>query len=514
MELQTKSCELDKLQTKILKMHLNELLPLVTNMVNLSLRQGIFPTKWKHAIVRPLLKKAGLELVLSNYRPVSNLPFLSKLIEKAALFRLNEHVSKNNLLPKNQSAYRRYHSCETALLRLVSDLLNGMEHQEVSALIALDLSAAFDTVDHDILVQVLKSQYGLSGAAINWIDSYLRPRSCSVSIDSAVSTPRPLQCSVPQGSCLGPWLYLTYAGTLFSVIPQSISLYGFADDHIANKMFKPTSVENEKQATQELENCAKTIDNWMKQNKLKMNSSKTEFILFGSRQQLEKCSVTEIDIAGDKIKSVNCIRYLGAYLDENLSFKDHIKRKCQSAMFNYLRIKNIRKYLTKDATEILVLSLVISHLDYCNGILFGVPKCDIQKMQRIQNMCAKLVLRLSKYDSSKQALYQLHWLPIKARIEFKILTVMYNCSKGHAPAYLTELLTGKVPRRKLRSADVASGCYDVPFNKHKTFGDRSFKTVGPQLWNTLPVNLRNSDTVDTFKKHLKTLFFRNFESWF
>lgn len=125
----------------------------------------------------------------------------------------------------------------------------------------------------------------------------------------------------------------------------------------------------------------------MKQNKLKMNSSKTKFILFGSRQQLEKCSVTEIDIAGDKIKSVSCIRYLGAFLDENLSFKDHVKRKCQNAMFNYLRIKNISKYLTKDATEILVLSLVISHLDYCNAILFGILKCDIQKMQSIQNVC-------------------------------------------------------------------------------------------------------------------------------
>ena len=182
-------------------------------------------------------------------------------------------------------------------------------------------------------------------------------------------------------------------------------------------------------------------------------------------------------------------------------------------MFNFLRIKNIRKYLTKEATEILVLSLVISHLDYCNGILFGVPKCDIKKMQRIQNMCAKLVLKLRKYDSSKQALYQLHWLPIRARIEFKILTVMYNCSKGHAPAYLTELLIEKVPRRRLRSSDV-TGCYEVPYNKQKTFGDRSFKTVGPQLWNTLPVDLRNLDSVETFKKHLKTLFFRKCYSWF
>ncbi|XP_060603432.1 angiopoietin-2-like [Ruditapes philippinarum] len=156
-ELNTKSCELDLIPKHILKSHLDELLPTITKLVNLSLSKGVFPTHWKQEIVRPLLKKSGLELQLSNYRPVSNLSFLSKLIEKAALFRLNNHVDTHNLLPKNQSAYRRHHSCETALLRLVNDLLDGMEKQEVTALIAIDLSAAFDTVDHDILLDVLQS---------------------------------------------------------------------------------------------------------------------------------------------------------------------------------------------------------------------------------------------------------------------------------------------------------------------------------------------------------------------
>ena len=115
-----------------------------------------------------------------------------------------------------------------------------MEKQEVTALIAIDLSAAFDTVDHNILLDVLKSQYGVCATAFNWLDSYLRPRSYRVKIESTMSAPRQLQCSVPQGSCLGPWLYLTYAGTLFDVIPQPISVHGFADDHTANIRFTPT----------------------------------------------------------------------------------------------------------------------------------------------------------------------------------------------------------------------------------------------------------------------------------
>ena len=245
-----------------------------------------------------------------------------------------------------------------------------------------------------------------------------------------------------------------------------------------------------------------------------MNASKTEFIMFGSRPQLNKCQSKEIDIAGDTVKAEKCIRYLGAYLDETLNFKEHIKIKCRTAMYNYLKIKNIRKYLTKEATEILVLSLVISHLDYCNLILYGTAQCEINKMQRIQNMCAKLVLGRQKYDSSKDALYELHWLPVKARITFKLLTFMYNCSVGHAPKYLTELFKEKIPARNLRSTVWYDGCYDVKRTKRKTFMDRSFGVVGPKLWNDLPSSIRTSASINIFKRNLKTFLFRDFYNLF
>ncbi|CAG2191469.1 unnamed protein product [Mytilus edulis] len=425
------------------------------------------------------------------------------------VYRLNEHVKDHDLLPTNQSAYRQFHSCESALLRLVNDILDWMEHQEVTAMIAVDLSAAFDTVDHSILIKVLEYQYGVNGTALKWIDSYLRPRSCRVNVSSTTSSERQLECSVPQGSCLGPWLYLVYAGTLFDIIPPSITVYGFADDHTANKRFVPT-LTNEMDAIRDLQDCAVHINTWMNSNKLKMNNAKTEFILFGSRHQLSKCQTKEIIICGDVIKSKTCIRYLGAFLDETLNFKDHITKKCKTAMMNYYKIKCIRSYLSKEATETLVLSLVISHLDYCNVILFGISQTDLYKLQRIQNMCAKLVLNRSKYDSAKQALFDLHWLPIKARITFKILTYMYNCHVGNAPSYLINLLNPQVSKRSLRSSESSIGCYAVPYNKKKTFSDRSFSTIGPKLWNELGTNVRNSESLDTFKCRLKTLYFENY----
>ena len=179
-------------------------------------------------------------------------------------------------------------------------------------------------------------------------------------------------------------------------------------------------------------------------------------------------------------------------------------------MINYLRIKSIRKYLTKEATEILVLSLVISHLDYCNVILYGIAQSEIGKMQRIQNMSAKLVLNRKKFDSSREALCDLHWLPINSRIQFKLLTFMYNCYVGEAPLYLTELLTKHVPIQKLRSAQSSEGYYNVPFNRNKTFSDRSFQTIGPRLWNNLPLDIKQSKSLGTFKAKLKTHLFRNF----
>lgn len=246
-----------------------------------------------------------------------------------------------------------------------------------------------------------------------------------------------------------------------------------------------------------------------------MNASKIEFIMIGSRPQLNKCLTNSININGNNIKRESTIRYLGAFLDETLNFKDHINRKCRTAMMNYLRIKNIRQFLTIEATEVLVLSLVISHLDYCNVILFGVANCELRKMQRIQNMCAKLVLNRRKYDSPKQALFDLHWLPVKARIQFKILSFMYSCHNGIAPQYLTELLTEYVPSRQgLRSSDNSECRYVVPYNKCKTFNDRSFCTIGPKLWNELTLELRKCKSQDAFKKNLKTLYFREFMALF
>ena len=269
---------------------LKELAPHITTIVNESLRKGVVASKWKTSIIKPLLKKVSLDPIMKNYRPVSNLPFMSKLVEKCMLAQFNKHCEDNLLMPDYQSAYMSNYSCETSLVKLVNDILWDFENQNAVALIALDLSAAFGTVDHDVFLNVLSTRFGVLGNAYNWFISYLRPRNCLVEIEGSRSSERPLDFLVPQGSCGGPVLYSVYASSLQTEILVNVRLNAFADDHSLNYAFKANNREQEVETMNSLEQCLLGINKWMNQNRFKMYTEKTEFIIFGKGQNLPKCS--------------------------------------------------------------------------------------------------------------------------------------------------------------------------------------------------------------------------------
>ena len=489
--------------TKLLKEILDTVLPIITKIINSSLEQGTFAARWKTAIIRPLIKKAGLDLTANNYRPVSNLPFLSKVLEKAALIQLMEHCKKNDLIPDYQSAYRPHYSCETALVKLMNDLLWAMEYQEVTALMAIDLSAAFDTVDHDILVSVLKAKFGIEGRALNWFDSYLRQRSYKVNVCRAYSEHKYLPFSVPQGSCAGPVLYILYASTMQEVIGNKVDLHGYADDHALKIQFLPT--KNENIAISTLEKFSKEIKSWMDSNRLKMNTSKTEFILFGSKHQLKKCQTNHLLVDQDNIKRSTKIKYLGVYLDEYLTLKEQIKMKCKSAMWHLQRIKSIRTILTKESCETLIVGLVLSQLDYANCLFIGLPECDLQKLQRVQNIAAKIVLKSE--ENSITCLKILHWLPISLRIKYKVLIMLYKSLHGLSPHYIREMVEFHTPERTGLRSDNIFQLLKVPNLKRKTFAARSYSVAAPMWWNELPNSIKLAGNIDIFKTKLKTYFF-------
>ena len=212
------TCNLDPIPTTLLKSCIDSLIVPITSIVNKSLKEGVFPSAFKTAHVIPLLKKPSLDKkYLKNYRLVSNLSFISKVVEKVVASRLLTHVELNDLSNPNQSAYRKNHSTETTLLKITNDISTNMEKKRVTVLTLLDLSAAFDTIDHAALLKLLSSWFGISGIALDWIQAYLYDRGQTVKIGENLSDSYTIKFGVPQGSVLGPIIF-----TLYTTPPSSI----------------------------------------------------------------------------------------------------------------------------------------------------------------------------------------------------------------------------------------------------------------------------------------------------
>ena len=300
-----KSCLLDPMPTYLILQLLDVLLPVITTMINLSFNTGYFAHAWKEALVLPSLKKPGLDVAFKNFRPVSNLPYISKLSERAAACQLTQYMTDNDLHSVFQSAYKPNHSTETALLKVKNDILMNMNDQHVTLLVLLDLSAAFDTVHHDILIARLKNDLGIEGDALSWLISYLSDRSQRISINGGTSRKFPIVYGVPQGSCLGPSLFTVYTRKLFQVVKKHLpKIHCYADDTQFYLSFCPSSSVNAEVAVESMNDCIADIRNWMISDKLMLNDDKTEFVLIGTRQQLAKVDIDSISVGSYDVFSL------------------------------------------------------------------------------------------------------------------------------------------------------------------------------------------------------------------
>ena len=461
--------------------------PSITLAINTSLTSGVVPSAFKAAIVRPILKKAGSDPeLLSNYRPISLLPFLSKVLEKVVAKQLTAHLEKNNLLARFQSGFRRSHSTETAVVRITNDILSSNDSGKVTALVLLDLSAAFDTIDHEILLSRLQTDMGITGSALSWFRSYLTGRSQVVSCAGHTSSSRPVTCGVPQGSVLGPLLFCIYTQPLEQIIQRhNVSFHFYADDTQLYLSFNPSEAQD---AVAKLNHCLSDIRDWMASNFLKLNDDKTELVLIGNPKRLTKIHDFELTIGSNKVKPSPCARNLGVYFDSSLSFKPFVQKTAAAATYHIRSLVAIRDHLPRDLVRRLCASLVISRIDYCNAVLTGLPKCSLRPLQLALNMAARLIYKAKRSCHVSPLLKELRWLPIEKRIEEKILTITFKAHNAFAPSYLAELLRDFTPARALRSSDFPT--LAVPLFKLKTVGDRSFCSAGPRAWNSLPPSLR------------------------
>ena len=508
-KMKPSTCALDPLPTSLVKTHVTVLSPLIASVINHSLQTGHVPPVLKKAIIRPLLKKHTLDPeVLSHYRPISNLPFISKVLEKAVATHLQNHLKLNNLYEKFQSGFRSAHSTETALVRVTNDLLRSSDAGSPSLLILLDLSAAFDTVDHDILLNRLHLTTGLTGTPLSWFQSYLKNRIECISLGPSKSNPHTVTCGVPQGSVLGPILFILYLIPLGQVISRhGFSFHCYADDtQLYVNATAATPPLTSPSSPSKLTTCLEEIKVWMEHNFLQLNSAKTEAILIGTSHQTKSSSITSISFSGSNIPLSSTVTNLGVKIDPQLTFESHINHLCKTSFYHLRNISKLRPILSLSDSEKRVHAFISSRLDYCNALLLGIPSKSLQRLQYVQNSAARILMRVRKHEHITPILHSLHWLPVSTRIEYKVSVLTHQSIHGHAPPYLKELLNPHSTTRSLRSTH--SNLLHIPRTKLRTMGDRAFSVAAPRLWNALPDTLRAPQSTDCFKKGLKTFLFK------
>ena len=419
---------------------------------------AFFPEQCKHALVRPLLKKLNLDPEeLRNYSPVSNLHFISKIIEKLVAQRLEEHLSRFSLYDSLESAYRSGHSTETSIVKLSIDIVSNLNRGHCVILASLDLSAAFNTVDHGIFLQ-LEHKYGIYGTSYQWFKSYLHNRQLKVCINSSFSKSHNLKCGVPQGSVLESTdvynQYTCQSSVKKFILPVSaiverhnISYHSYADD---TQLY--IQCDNNEEAVRytisHLEHCILEICEWMKQNSLKINQDKTKHIVFSSKPDQYKH--ISLSVGRDIIHPSEYVRILGVTLDSQMSMHQYIANTCRSTYMHIRKINSIRQYLCKNSTASPVNATVLTRLDYFNSVYTGLPQKAMHKLQLAQDSAAILISQTSRHHYITPILIELNWLTIIKRCQYNLLVLTFKVLHSQAPSYISDLFNWYTPARALR----------------------------------------------------------------
>ena len=307
---------------------------------------------------------------------------------------------------------------------------------------------------------------------------------------------------VPQGSVLGPILFSLY----ICPIGQIVSNFGLAHQQYADdsQLYISLKGDNVIDSIARLEACLDALRIWLCHNGLCLNPDKSESILFGTRQRLRTFPVIpSIKISGNDIKLSDQITSLGVIMDSTLTFDAHVTALCKACHFHLRSLRHIRRSLSTDMAISIAVAMVQSRLDYCNSLLYGISAFNINKLQRVQNLAAKIALN-DWHSPSQELLSQLHWLPVHSRIKFKISSLTFKLLAENQPANLRSLITPYVPQRLLRSSD-KSLLVQPP--TRTSIGQRAFSVSAPYVWNSIPLPIRLSPSMASFKRNLKTFYF-------
>ena len=492
----SKATGLDKIPIRFLKIATEVVAPSLTGIFNQSLVTGIFPSDWKMAKVSPIFKN-GSKSDLNNYRPISVIPTVAKIFEKIIYDQLYQYLSDNGLLNSGQSGFRSLHSTLTALLETSDNWCVNIDRGLLNGVIFIDLRKAFDTIDHKIILQKL-TKYGVDQDALKWFKSYLTNRMQRCKVNNHLSRESPLNCGVPQGSIIGPLLFLIYINDLPNCLNVGTPRM-YADD--TNVTFSAATIPDlESQINSDL----KYIDRWLKANKLSLNVAKTEFMVISSRQKLQSLNdyTMNIHIDGVPINQSNQSKSLGLIIDENLSWKAHIHEISKKVSSCIGALKRVRPFVSMHTAIKIYKALIEPHFDYCSAVWDGLTQQLSEKLQKLQNRAIRVITKSSYDTSSRLLLTSLGWDNLSSRRAKQKANLMYKCINNLAPAYLCNLFLPRIPSYDFRNAKKK-----LLLPKPRTdYLKHSFSYSGAILWNNLPEEIRTSNSLAFFKRSYNKLF--------
>ena len=464
-------------------------------MINISIKTGHFPDNLKLAKLQPI-HKGGDKDDPSNYRPISVLPVVSKIIEKHVTKHLFGFLNKYDLLHKCQSGFRKHHSCNTALLNLVDKWLKNIDQGEIVGAIFFDLKKAFDVVNHAILLQKLES-YKFDQTALNWVSSYLTNRKQCIVQNNSMSSMQPIKAGVPQGSVLGPVIFLLFINDLPLFINEAY-LEMYADDTTAYFADK-----DKKKVETHLQNGTTKYMHWCCSNDMHIHIRKTSSMILGSRYNVSANDMLQIIADGKLLKNVEHQKLLGIIIDKNLTWDQQIDSVCLNITRRITLLKLLSKYVNKAGLNQYFNSYILPIFDYGCLIWSRGSSTNNLRLLKLQKRAARIILNADILTPSESMFKELQWLSFSKRVLYHKSVMMFKALHGMAPEYLSEMFvkTSQIHSRSLRSTD--NDMLRVPYARTNYF-ENSFTVSGVKLWNTLPLALRLTSNLNTFKQNVKS----------
>ena len=476
-----KSTGPNSIPTNVLKLTYKIISEPISTIVNNSFKTGIYPDMFKVAKIIPLHKK-GSKLDLTNYRPISLLSNLSKIFEKMMHIRLYKFLDRFKCLHHLQFGFRTKHSTTHALIDITETIRKALDGNKFACGIFVDLQKAFDTVNHNILLAKL-NYYGIRGLPLRWFESYLSNRTQFVSIDGFASTTKVISSGVPQGSILGPLLFLLYINDLNTCIRHATT-YHYADD--TNLLLVNESI---KKLNQQTNHDLSSLVNWLRANKISLNTKKTEIVLFKNKYGRVKKQLN-FKINGQKITPVASIKYLGIKLDENLTFQPHHNELALKLSRSNGMLAKVRHFVNLETLTNIYHTIFASHLRYSCQTWGQIKSQSFLKLTSLQNKALRII-HFQSFNFPPNTLYQLfRILKLNDQVELLNCLFVWDYLYGNLPPKFRTYFvrSNEVCRRNLRSND--SNNIFVSQSKTVRYGLNSIKNKSVRTWNNLPVSLK------------------------